>query len=78
MSARRWVALNEDGQRIGETHPRATLTDHDIDLMFALREGGMQVKVIAEKFDITRRHASRVLNCHQRNQTAARWRKLSP
>lgn len=73
----RWVALNEDGQRIGETHPRATLTDHDIDLMFELRESGMQVKLIAEKFEITREHASRVLNGHRRNQLAMSWRKAT-
>lgn len=32
----RLVAVNEHGMRVGETHHRAKLTDHDIDLIVSL------------------------------------------
>lgn len=32
----RWVAVNERGARIGEGHPRAVLSDHDVANMLAL------------------------------------------
>lgn len=30
------VKINERGRRIGESHPRATLTDHEVDLLLVL------------------------------------------
>lgn len=39
------------GFRIGETHHNAKLTDHDVELIRLLREGGMKVKEIAKKFE---------------------------
>ena len=30
------VKKNEQGRRIGESHPRATLTDHEVDLLFEM------------------------------------------
>ena len=39
------------GFRIGETHHNAKLTDHDVELIRLLREGGMKVREIARKFE---------------------------
>lgn len=32
----RLVKINEQGRRIGESHPRAVLTDHEVGLLIAL------------------------------------------
>lgn len=32
------VLVNEKGRRVGETHPRARLTDHEVDLIRELHE----------------------------------------
>lgn len=77
-TARSFVGVNERGQRVGETHPGAKLTDHDLDLMFELRASGMQVAEIARKFEITRKHASAVLNYRARNHLVVRWRRVTP
>lgn len=70
------VAFNEDGQRIGESHPRAVLTDHDIDLLFALwDEGGWSYARIAAKFEISKSHAWDILNFRKRVQVAASWKR---
>lgn len=48
---RRWVTLNANGCRIGESHPRAKLSDADIDLIFELAEAKLSYAAIAAKFD---------------------------
>ena len=55
---RKWKKVSTTGKtqrgpgfRIGETHHNATLTDHDVELIRLLREGGMKVKEIARKFE---------------------------
>ena len=39
------------GWRTGERHQKARLSDHDVELMRQLREGGMTYREIAEKFE---------------------------
>jgi hypothetical protein len=36
--------VNDRGVRVGEDHQRATLTDHDVELMRQLREEGIGYK----------------------------------
>ncbi len=43
--------VNAHGRRIGESHPRATLTKHEIELVRELAEQGMPYLDIAAKFD---------------------------
>lgn len=44
------VSLNDAGRRIGESHPRARLSDEEVLLMIGLRESGMTYREIASKF----------------------------
>ena len=37
----------------GERHYNAKLTDHEVDLILELYEGGMSAREIAEKFEVT-------------------------
>jgi len=45
------VFVNAAGKRIGQDHPKAKLTDADIDLIFDLHEAGLGYDRIAAKFD---------------------------
>jgi hypothetical protein len=45
------VAVNDQGRRIGESHPRAKLTNHEVDLVHELVEEGMSYRQVAEKFE---------------------------
>lgn len=77
---RKLVAVNEFGQRVGESHPRARLSDADVDQMFAMRERGDTVRAVARHFGIAWQYASKVLNYRARNQLAVRWvrHRLTP
>lgn len=56
---KRSVSVNDRGHVVGQDHHRARLTDHEVELVRALRDEGMQLAEIGEKFDIDRRTAAR-------------------
>ena len=57
---------NEKGYRIGGTHHRSRLTDHEVELLRQLGADGMKVKELAKKFDISKGQASKILRHVQR------------
>lgn len=72
----RMVAVNERGVRVGETHPRAVVSDHDIGLMLELREEGFSYGWLAKKFEISKKQCWRICTGQQRAQTAVSWRRV--
>ena len=66
---KRLFGVNEIGLRVGEDHPRATLTDHDVELIRQLADGGMLYRDIAEKFDISKFTVGRICRYERRGQT---------
>jgi hypothetical protein len=70
------VAVNENGQRVGETHPRAKLTDHEVELLLELRGEGFSYGWLAVKFEISKKHAWRICTGVARGQTPARHRRV--
>ena len=52
--------------RVGESHHNAKLTDHDVELIRQLHEGGMKQKVIAKKFDCSPANISEIVNYRHR------------
>lgn len=44
-------SLKLKGLRRGELHPKADLSDHEVELVRMMHEGGMGYKKLAEKFD---------------------------
>lgn len=50
--ARRKFMYGESGKRVGESHHKAVLTDHEVDLMLELREEQKTYSWLAEKFEI--------------------------
>lgn len=75
--ARITVGVNEKGARVGEDHPRATLTDHDVELMRQMHEQeGIGYKRLAKMFDTSVAQARNICLYRQRAQTASSWRTI--
>lgn len=72
--AGRIVAFNDRGRPIGSGHHNAKLEDSDIDLIFALREEGLSLRTIAEKFDVQKAAIWKVVHGYTRADTPSEWR----
>jgi len=68
------VAVNEAGRRIGESHPRAVLTDNEVECLLQLREEGAGYRRLAKIFEISKRHVRDICSGRRRCQTPARWK----
>lgn len=68
------IGVNENGLRVGETHHRAKLSDHDIDLIRELHEEGLGYRRIAEKFEVSWLTVRDIVKCRRRGQTVSRWK----
>lgn len=72
-----FVAVDERGLRIGETHPNADLTDHEVDLMRELREkDDKSYAWLAEKFEVPKVTVQMICTYKRRAATIARWKVL--
>lgn len=65
------VAINENGARIGEAHPRAKFTDADVDLLFELVDQGMTSAQIAAKLEMSLDTVKKIRCGQRRAQTCA-------
>lgn len=50
--AHKVVAINDRGHAIGEDHPRAVLTNHEVQLLLELRGEGYSYAWLAGKFEV--------------------------
>lgn len=70
----RMVPVNEAGRRIGEDHPGAVLSDHEVDLVHALHAEGVTLSEIARKMEVSKGSIWKIVHGYRRGQVAARWR----
>lgn len=70
------VAVNDAGLRIGEDHPNARLTDHEVELIRQLRDEGMSYRALAEKFECSRWTVGRICRFERRNCQPARFKRV--
>lgn len=71
------VGISDLGKRCGETHPRAILSDHDIDLIRALREEyGLTYEAIAEKFEIGKSTVADICKYRRRVSRPETWKHV--
>lgn len=67
------VGVNAKGRAVGQDHPRATLSDADVDLVFELRAEGLAHAAIAERLECSKTQVWRILNGQQRAQRPERF-----
>lgn len=73
----RTIGVNEDGMRIGEYHPRAKLTDREVEKIRHFREiEKMTYQQIAQIFEINRWAVGKICRYQLRNQFAVRFKKV--
>lgn len=71
----RLVAVNDRGHVVGQDHPRAVLTDHEVNLMLQLRDEGYSLGWLARKFEVSKGCAQHICSGRFRAQLVARWVK---
>ena len=71
------IALNENGRRIGESHPRAKLLDQEVDQVLALLEAGLSYAEVALKFDVSKSCVAHIANGRRRGQAIERTVRVS-
>jgi hypothetical protein len=74
-TANRARAVNERGLVIGEDHPRAVLTDHEVDLVLELRADGLSFGLIAEKMEVSKSCIARICWGTRRAQYAVAFKR---
>lgn len=72
----RTVAVNERGYRIGEDHPNAKLTNHEVELILELREQCWGYRQIADKFEISKSQVRNICLGIKRCQTPWRIKRV--
>ena len=71
------VALNENGRRVGQAHPRAKLLDSEVDQVLALLDAGLSYAEVAVKFDVSKSCIAHIATGRRRGQLIARVMRVS-
>ena len=71
----RWIAFNLDGRRVGQEHPRAKFTDHEVQLALRLAAEGLSLSDISRRMEIPKSTVCRWLSGQSRGQPVIRWVK---
>lgn len=74
-SANKARAVNERGLVIGEDHPRAVLTNHEVELVLELRAEGYSFGWLAQKFEVSKSCIARICWGVYRAQVPAAYRR---
>lgn len=69
----RLVALNDRGQRIGETHPQAKYSNGEVAAVLALRDQGMSYQQIAKACEMPKSTVACICRGDRRCQTPERY-----
>lgn len=67
----RMLAVNERGHLIGEDHPRAVLTNHEVDLVLELLDDGLSQARVAVIMEVSRSTVRDIAGGRTRAQIAA-------
>ena len=75
LAKKRAFAVNDRGLRIGEDHPRAVLTDDEVDLLLELRAEGYSYAWLASKLSVSKSCVAKICRGEHRAQVAAGFRR---
>lgn len=70
------IALNERGRRIGDSHPRAKLTDREVELVLQLRAQGWTYDAIRVKLGVSKSCIAQICRGEKRNHTAVAFKTV--
>lgn len=71
------VAVNEDGRRVGESHPRAKLKDCDVERLRQLREDTkVTYKELARMFNISYSSVQKICTYRRRAEWSVRYKRV--
>lgn len=68
------IGVNERGQRVGESHPAARLTDHEVELLLTLHDDGWGCRRLSRHFEISKTAVRKIINGKCRQQRPCRWK----
>lgn len=71
----RMIAVNDRGLPVGESHPRAVLTDHEVGLLLELRAEGFSLAWLATKFEVSKSCVAKICRGEHRAQIPVGWRR---
>jgi len=74
--ARKLVAIGETGKRIGEDHPKAKLSNAQVDEVFEMREKGKSYKQIAKHFGVSKASIQWIVQCRTRAQWPVKFKEI--
>ena len=69
------IAVNEHGLAIGESHPGAVLTNHEVDLLLELRGEGISYAKLAVMFEVHKGTVAKICSGQRRAQFAVAFRR---
>lgn len=71
----RLIAVNERGLAIGESHPRAVLTNHEVEMLLELRAEGFSYSWLAKKFEVAKGTVAKICRGERRGQYPVAFRR---
>jgi hypothetical protein len=72
----RTVAYNDEGRRIGEGHPRATILDCVVNRIRELHDEGVTYKELSIRFEISIYTVGKICRYERRDQAPHRYAKI--
>lgn len=69
------IGTNEYGYRVGQSHHNARLTDHEVDILLALRDEGWTYEALAQSFEVSKSTVAMIARGCRRGQRPVRWRR---
>ncbi len=73
----KYIGVNELNIPVGEDHPRARLTNHDVDLICELHDEGIGYGEIAKKFNISKGSVRDFVTGRRRSQYPVRLKRVA-
>lgn len=68
------VGVDDRGMRVGESHPKARLTDHEVALLLAMRAEGSSYNALATIFEVPKHTVAAICKGRRRVSIATQFR----
>jgi len=72
----KFIAVNEKGLAIGESHPRAVLSDREVEMLLELRAEGFSMGWLAKTFEVSKSCVAKIVWGQRRAQFAVTFRRV--